>query len=560
MPALPSTPDAAGPEWAALLRTLPGFDPFRAPGDAWFDAQAAKDAIEFIHECIRHVEGSLAGQLLQLEPWQRCIIANLFGWKRKDRKGREVRRFRKLFLYVPRKNGKTPLAAAIALYVLFCDNEAGQQNYLAAADRTQAGMLFRQCKGMVEQEEEMDSRCRMYGGKAEAGQSRSLVREDDGSFLRVISADADTKHGGNSHLVIVDELHTQPDRELVDVLATSMASANRRQPLFILITTADFDRPSICNEELEYAKKVRDGIIDDPALLPAVYETPDDADWKDPAVWRAANPNLGVSVSEEYLEAEAKKAAENPAYELTFRRLHLNQKTRTLSKVIDLAAWDDCGEEVDAESLKGRPCYGGLDLARVCDLSALALLFPPREEGERWKVLMRFWVPEDDMRQRSKRDRVPYDAWARMKLIVATPGNMTDFAFIEDCIVKTAGEFDLRELAFDRTFADAMISRLMDEGVNMVAFGQGFLSMGPAMAEFLRMLKGKLFQHGGNPVLRWCLSNLVARQDPAGNLKPDKEKSVERIDGAVALVMAVGRAMLDPDAMSVPEPFSVEVW
>lgn len=541
--------------WKALLGLLPGYDPFRLAGDSWFDRREAKRALDFISECVRHVEGALAGELLALEPWQRSAVANLFGWLRKDERGRVARRYRECLVYVPRKNGKTPLGAAVALYVFFCDREAGQQNYVAAADREQASMLFRQARGMVEQEPELDSRCKVYGGYAAGGQSRSIVREEDGSFLRVVSADADTKHGGNSHLVLVDELHAQPNRDLVDVLQTSMASANRRQPLLIHLTTADFRRESICNEKYEYACKVRDGVIADPTFLPVIYEATDADDWTDPAVWRKANPNLGVSVSLEYLQRECARAKEVPAYENTFRRLHLNQRTETDTRAIPMDRWDACGSApVDADSLAGCECYAGLDLSTTTDLTACVLLFP-REDGG-YTVLPHFWAPEQKARERSKRDRVPYELWARQGHVTLTPGDVVDYDRVRADINALGQRYRIREVAADRWNATQILTQLQGDGFDVVAFGQGYQSMTAPTKRLLDLVTAGQLNHGGNPVLRWMASVFATEQDAAGNLKPSKKKSTDRIDGVVATVMALGRAMLAP----VVGEMSVEVW
>lgn len=532
---------------------LPGYDPFRSPGDSWFDADAATRAIDFIQEAIHHVEGDKARQPFLLSPWQKAFVGNLFGWKRTDSLGRVVRRYREAFLYVPRKNGKTPLAAAIALCVFFLDGEQGQQNYIAAADREQAGMLFRQAKGMIDLEPELASRCRVYGGNASAGQSRSIVRESEGSFLRVISADADSKHGGNSHLVLIDELHAQPSRDLVDVLQTSMASANRKQPLLMCITTADFDRPSICNEKHDYACKVRDGIIDDPTFLPAVYEAGREDDWRTPEVWRKANPNLGVSVSEEYLAREAKKAAENPAYENTFRRLHLNQKTEQATRSIDMVKWDACSGVVDPDALAGRECWAGLDLSSTTDITAFVLVF---RDGDGFLVLPRLYAPRGRARERSRSDRVPYEAWAAEGFLTLTDGDVVDYDVVRRDINALADRYNVLEIAVDRWNATQLITQLQGDGRQVVAFGQGFLSMTAPTKHLGELLATGKLAHGGHPVLRWMASNLATESDAAGNLKPSKRRSTERIDGIVALIMALGRAMLAPEDSTG----GVEVW
>lgn len=532
---------------------IPGYDPFAtAAGDSWLDEVAAELAIGFFRDCLKHIEGAMAGQPFLLEDWQKAIIGNLFGWKRKDRKGRIVRRYREAMIYVPRKNGKTPLAAGICNYVLFCDGERGAQIYSAAAEREQAALLYRHAKGMVEQEAELLSRAKIYGG---AGHRSIVLRDDEASVYKVLSADADTKHGGNSHLVIVDELHAQPNRDLVDVLQTSMASENRKQPLLVHITTADFDRESICNEKHDYACKVRDGVINDPSFLPVIYEALPDEDWTDPEVWQKANPNLGVSVSLDYLDRECMRAQETPTYENTFKRLHLNMKTQNDVLWIALAAWDLCAGLNDGESpiqwrdrmekeLAGSECFGGLDLATTTDIAALVLAF--RRDGETI-LLPYFWVPVNGARQRSQRDRVPYETWISQGLIEATDGDVIDYDVIRAHINELQTQFNIKELAIDRWNATQICTQLAADSFEVFMHGQGYAGMSAPSKEFERVILEKTLRHGGNPVLRWMASNVAAEIDASGNIKPSKKKSTERIDGIVAGVMAVGRVMLQPD-------------
>lgn len=567
-------------QWEKILRLLPGYDPIATAGDAWFDQGKAELAIEFFPACLRHVEGALADKPFVLEPWQQSFVANLLGWQRVDEQGRTVRRYRETFLYIPRKNGKTPIAGGVALLVFFGDEERGQQDYIAASDREQAGMLFRHCKGMVEREEALSERCRIYGGNATGGQSRSIVREQDGSFLRIISADAEGKHGGNTHLAIIDELHAQPKRDLVDVLQTSMASANRPQPLMICITTADYDRPSICNEKYTYACKVRDGIIDDQSFLPVVYEAKRDADWKSEKVWAEANPNLGVSVSLDYLRRECKRAQEVPAYENTFRRLHLNQITTTAEKCIPMDQWDRCKHEIDLTTLAGRECYGGLDIGSTSDFTAFVLLFPhddveeveivltdeerraPKMDGDEaasTRTVMRrtysmkswFWLPEEPV-ARDPKMATQIDVWRRQGLIRTTPGDVVDYAAVLADILEIVGVFGLQGVAFDKGHQGVWIgTELMASlGESLVRyFSQGIMSIAPPFRECLELIAAGRLQHDGNPVLRWMASNTMGERR-GGLVKPSKEKSPDKIDGITAMCMAMGWAMSIPSGGS----------
>jgi len=570
------TPDQVPAKWRTLFARIPGYDCFRAAGAYRFDPAAAQFALDFCQECLRHVEGDLAGKPFLLEPWEQAIIALLFGWQQLDELRRIVRRYREMLLYVARKNGKTPLAAAIGVLILFVDAELGQQDYIAAGDREQAALVFRHAKGMVQQEPELVNRCRIYGGHAAAGQSRSIVREDQGSFLRVISADANTKHGGNTHLAIIDELHVQPDRDLYDVLHTSMASQNRKQPLLICITTADFMRPSICNEVYDYAGKVRDGIIPDARFLPVIFEALPADDWTAETTWRKANPNLGVSVSLDYLRGECKKAQEIPAYENTFKRLHLNLRTEQDVRAIAMDKWDAssglplaAAAQSRAQSnwddqmawrlaqlaaLKEQPCFGGLDLGSTSDLTALALLF---KRDKRVIVIPYFWVPSEGAARRVQRDRVAYDVWIRQGWIKTTPGDVTDYDTVRLDIRGIVSPFYLQGLAVDRLFQGAQLcTQLMGDGLPVTEFGQGFYSMAAPTKRFLELIIEGTLAHGGNPVLRWMAANLATKMDPAGNLKPAKDASADKIDGIVATIMALGLAIKAAEG----ETAGVEVW
>ena len=306
-------------DWETTLRLIPGYDPFTAAGDCTFDEDAAKHAVGFFEDCLTHVKGELAGQYVLLAPWQQAVVGNLFGWKRPD----GTRRYREAFIFVPRKQGKTLIASGLALYSFFCDGEPGAEIYCAAADRDQAKLLWDVARRQIMAEPVLANACRLY--------QHSIVIDSMGSSFKAISADAHTKHGYNSHFVVVDELHAQPNSELVDVLLTSTGA--RRQPMVVYLSTSDFERPSVCNQKHEYAAKVRDGIIDDPYFLPVIYEASRDDDWTDPEVWAKVNPNLGVSLSLEYLERECRRAQETPSYENTFKRLHLNIRTQST------AAW-----------------------------------------------------------------------------------------------------------------------------------------------------------------------------------------------------------------------------
>ena len=492
----------------------------------WFDEAAANRAIQFFERYLVHTKGRWSGSKFIPMDWQREIIRSLFGWKRRD----GTRRYREAYIEVPRKNGKSTFSSGIALYLLMADGELGAEVYSAAGDREQAAIVFNQARAMVEESAVLSKRATCF--------KRTIVIPKTRNFYRVLSAEAYTKHGLNAHGVIVDELHVQPNRELVDVLVTSTGS--RTQPLVVYITTAGYDRESICWEKHEYARQVLEGVIDDPTFFAYIAAADEEDDWTDPATWRKANPGYGVTVSHEYLERECRKAEKVPAYQNTFRRLHLNQWTQQETRWLDLSAWDACAAPLP--DLTGRECYAGLDMASTIDIAAFVMMFPPQDDAL-YCVLPIFWIPAEQIVERSLRDRVPYDAWARDGLVRSTPGNVIDYGMITRDIEELGEQYHIREIAFDRWGAFQISQDLDGAGFTMVPFGQGFASMSAPTKELLRLILDKKLAHGGHPVLRWMADNMVIKQDPAGNMKPDKAKSREKIDGIVAMVMGLDRAI-----------------
>lgn len=491
-----------------------------------FDKDRADRAVNFIRR-LKHTKGQWKGVSFDLRPWQEKIIRDVFGTIRDD----GARQYRTVYIEVPRKNGKSELAAAIALVLLFADGEEGAEIYSAAADRDQASIVFDVAMQMVAQSVGLSQRSKVIPS------TKRIVYK--AGYYRVLSAEHATKHGFNAHGVIFDELHTQPTRALWDVLTTS--GGTRRQPLTIAITTAGYDRNSICWEQHEYARKVLDGIVDDPTYYAVIYSAPDNADWTDEAVWKAANPALGDFRDIEEMRTFCKRAQQTPALQNTFRRLYLNQWTRQESRWLDLAVWDASAGEVVAEDLAGERAYAGLDLASTTDIAALVLVFP--DDDGCIDVLPYFWVPENNVEKRTTVDRVPYAAWIHEGFIEATPGDVIDYRYIRKRINELGQQFNLKEIAFDRWGATEVIQDLQDDGFTVVEFGQGFASMAMPTRELLNLVLAKKLRHGGNPVLRWMADNMVVRQDPAGNVKPDKSKSTEKIDGMVALIMGLDRAL-----------------
>jgi phage terminase large subunit-like protein len=505
-----------------------------------FDKRAAARVLDFF-SLLRHSKGEWAGEPFVLSPWQAFILWVLFGWKRPD----GTRRFRTAYIEIARKNGKSTLAAGVALYLFAADREPGAEVYTAATKRDQARIVHGEAIRMVQSSPALGRFIDIFKDNL------SMIRT--ASKYEPLGADADTMDGLNVHGAIIDELHAHKTRNLWDVLET--ATGARRQPLIFAITTAGFDRQSVCWQQHDYGEKVLDRVIEDDAYFAFIAALDPEDDWTDHTVWIKANPNLGVSVKPENLEEQCAKAQSLPAAQNAFRRLRLNQWTEQSERWIDLAVWDEGAEDVNVQSLLKRRCFGGLDLSSTTDLSSFVLIFPPDEENpeEPWQILCRLWMPAENVRRRVDRDRVPFDVWIRQEFIEATEGNVIDYDVIRKRIHQDRDLYDIREIAFDRWNATQLCSQLTSDGLEMVPFGQGFASMAAPTRELEKLIVGRQLIHGGHPVLRWMASNVAIKQDAAGNLKPDKAKSSDRIDGIVALTMAIGRAIVQSEPTSVYE-------
>jgi len=481
--------------------------------------------VQFI-SLLKHTKDPWRGKPFELEPWQEKIVRDVFGTIKDD----GTRQYRTVYLELPRKNGKSTFSAALALYLLIADGEGGAEVYSAAGDIPQASIVFNEAYNMVLQTAALAKRCKLLEST-----KRILVRET-GSRYQVLSAEHETKHGFNASGIIFDELHVQPNRSLWDVLTTS--SGTRRQPLTVVITTAGWDRHSICWEVHDHARQVIDGIVEDPSFYAVIYAADEEDDWTDESVWHKANPALGTFRDIDEMRAFCKRAQQVPALENTFRRLYLNQWTKQESRFIPMELWDVCAEQPGP--YEGRDVYCGLDLASTTDIAAFVMISRCEDVFDVWPF---FWVPEENIEERAKRDRVPYEEWVRQGLIIATPGNRIDYGWITHKVIEIADVCRLQEIAYDRWGMAQLGPELQDEGFTIVPFGQGFASMAAPTKELLSLILGKQIRHGGNPVLRWMADNMVVKQDPAANVKPDKSKSTERIDGMVALIMALDRCL-----------------
>ena len=436
--------------------------------------------------------------------------------------------------FVPTHNSE--LGAAIALNMLVNDDEWKAEVYSCASDRQQAAICFDVAMDMVRQSPALMKRIKIIPS------TKRMVYQPTGSIYQVLSSEVATKHGLNVSACIFDELHTQPTRALYDVMTQGSGDA-RKQPLWFFLTTAGTDRNSICWEVHQKALDVLEGRKIDPRFYPVIFGLPDEADWTSEENWYKANPSLGHTITIDKVRDAFRKAQETPADENQFRQLRLNQWVKQSVRWMPMDKWDECGGVVDPYALEGRACYAGLDLSSTSDLTALVLVFPPLTEDEPYQVLPFFWLPEETLSLRVRRDHVPYDQWAKRGFIQTTEGNVVHYGFIEQFICQLGERYNIREIAHDRWNATMMVQTLQDDGFTMIPFGQGFRDMSPPTKELMRIVLEHKLAHGGHPVLRWNMDNAYVRTDPAGNLKLDKEKSTEKVDGAVALVMALDRAM-----------------
>ncbi len=496
-----------------------------------YDKAKADRAVKFI-ENLCHTKGKWAGKRFWLLPWQEQLIRDIFGIVKPD----GYRQFRTAFVEICKKVGKSELAAAVALYLLYADNEPSAEVYGAAADRQQASIVFDVAKQMVEMSPALLKRSKLMTA------TKRIVNYGNSGYYQVLSAEVGGKHGFSVSGLVFDEIHTQPNRQLYDVLTKGSSDA-RQNPLHFIITTAGTDRHSIAYELHTKAVDILEGRRVDPTFYPVVYGLKDDEDWEDEANWYKVNPSLGYTVDIERLRDAYREAKQNPADEVTFKWLRLNMWVSSTVAWIPDAIFMKGNEEIDLAALEGRDCYGGLDLSSTGDITALVLVFPPRDEDEKYILLPFFWVPEETIPQRVKAASVPYDIWERQGYLLSTEGNVIHYDFIEKFINDLAEKYHIVEIAVDRWNATQMIQNLEGDGFTMIPFGQGFASMSGPTKDFYRLLmEGKII-HGGHPVLRWMAGNVVVDTDPAGNIKVTKVKSKEKIDGIVAAIMALDRCI-----------------
>jgi phage terminase large subunit-like protein len=543
-------------------------------GRYWFKREVAQTACEFFPEMLKHHKGEFGpspewpeGQPFFLLPYQdQLIVRPLFGWMRAD----GLRRFRKVFLAVPKGSGKSPLGSGIALYLTYCDGELGAEVYSAAADREQAAIVFDTAKIMVEANPDLNDLSTVM--------RRAIEVPSTHSYYRVLSADVKGKHGPNIHGLIFDEFHAQPSRELYEVL--HRGTVKRRQPVTVMITTAGDDDESICAEEWDYARKVMSGSYTDPSYLPVIFEASKDDNWKDPEVWKRVNPGYGVTVKADALETEALQAANEPRKLNDFLRYHLNRWVNQATAWIPIDWWDACPATLP-ENLSELRVFGGLDMTQKIDLAAFDLVFLIPHEGAPLEVkaigtdeagpvekslsfnysiaiVPHFWIPEETMREHIKTDKVRYDIWEEEGLITATEGNVIDydriFKDITGPITDRFPKLKEAQIGFDPAFATDIAQKLMGKGYQMVEVLQNYQRLSESCHLFEALVKGQRVFHGGHRILRNHMENVAIKQDDAGRIRPIKPKRrAKRIDGVVASLMGLSRAI-------VAEPESSGGW
>lgn len=492
---------------------------------------------------LKHHKGRCANQNFELMLWQKFIEGSKYGWFwKKNRK----RRFHYVYEEEPRKNGKTTRQSGSAIYDLGYDGESGAEVYCAATKEEQSKILWKGARVFVSRSPQLSSEIRLK-------MKEIVLRDDEMAFIKPLGADSTTLDGLNPYVVKIDELHAWKNRDLWDVLEDAIGSRDNWR--FDIITTAGMNQNSICYEIRKHLINILNGTIEDDSFFGIIY-TIDDEDienWDDPKIWRKANPALGVAKSEDDIAVLAKNAANMPSKLNAFLNKQLNVWVSPNERWIPIQLWKKCLTDDLKSKLNQKYCYAGLDLARVKDLSALVLVFPPQNGLDDYYIIPRFYCPEEDIESRRKRDKVPYDVWAREGLIITTPGNTTDFSFIRQDVLDLSKTYEIKEIAFDRTFSGELVNNLMDDGMTMVQFGQGFFTMGSPTAELERLIVGCKIKHFGHPILEWNFSNVIIRMDPAGSIKPDKQKSTERIDGVVATIMGLGRCMVSNEKPSVYE-------
>ena len=516
-----------------------------------FDINKALKVKQFC-ESLVYSKGQWAGQPFRLLEWQwEKVIKPLFGTLRED----GMRQYRFCYLEIPKKNGKTELGAALALYMLCADGEGSPEVFSAAADREQASLIYTPAAYMVRSNQTLSERCLVRDSM------KTIFYPPNNGHYKVLSAESYTKHGISPSAILFDELHSQPSDELWNVLTAGTDYARQQQLIFVMTTAGIYDKESIWWRIRSKAIQISNGIIKQDNFLPVLYIADPEKDTpEDENLWERVNPSLGQIFNLDKIRADYEESRQNPVDYQNFLRFRLNIPIKSVTRWMPMDAWDKCAGAVDLETLKGKRCFGGLDLSSKIDLTAFVLVFPPQDELNHWYILPKFYCPEESIIVRSRSDRVHYEIWAKEGYLTATPGNVVDEQFVLNDIIAAADEYELVELGYDAWNATNLTTRLYnDHGITCVEMRQGAKTLSEPAKDLLVKTKQHKIRHGGHPILRWCADNLVMRQDANENVAPDKAKATDRIDGIVACVMAWGRMIFTDNEPSVYESEGVYV-
>lgn len=500
----------------------------------YFDENAASAVIAFVRS-LRHVSGKWAGQLFDPEPDQVFKYAVIFGWKNKETK---KRRFRRVYMEVARKNGKSFDASVIELVGLLLDSESRAEIYSAATTRDQAGIVFEVSKDilrrLIKDSPAIEQRIKVY--------AHSIVNVATGGRIGKVSSDAGKLDGLSPSMWIVDEYHEHPTDKVLKVGETGMGA--REQPLSVVITTAGFNITGPCYELRKTAVQILEGVKSDDAFFSVIYTIDEDDDWNDETVWKKSNPHIGISPSWEFMRAEYTRAKnEGSSAEVQFLTKNLNVWTSSKATWVQDDKWMKCATPVDLEALEGARCWAGLDLGEVFDFTAFCLVFGPETENDTYKMAWWFWIPEETAAIFESRGHGSYRQWADDGHITVTPGNVVDLDYVIADIAEIGKRYKIETVGLDPWGSKTNVLKLQEIGMGITEVRQGYRSLSPPMKDFERLIMTGQIAHGGNPVMRWMMSNVNAVRDPAGNIKPDRTSKENKIDGVVAAIMALGLAI-----------------
>ena len=494
-------------------------------------------------ERLPHVKGPLAGEPIALEPWQAFILTTVFGWVKPDGK----RRFRRSYIEVPRGNAKSTLSSTVALYMLAADREGGAEVYSLATTRDQARIVFGDAQTMARRSAGFRNRFSVNVG------AHNMHVLQSGSKFEALSAEGSTLDGLNIHFGCVDELHAHKTRSVYDVVETG--TGKRDNSLLWVITTAGSNRAGICYEVRTFVTKLLERVFEDDTQFGIIYGLDDGDDWGSEEALVKANPNWGISVRPEILGPLQAKAMQLPSAVNNFKTKHLNEWVNADTAWMDMRAWEACGDaSLDLDAFVGQPCWIGLDLASKTDIAAMVLVFQHPEMAGAYVAFGRYYLPEDTVNASGNSQ---YAGWMRTGRLVVTPGNVIDFSWIEADLLDAASRYAVQAVAFDPFQATQLSTRRLAEGLPMIEVRPTVLNFSEPMKTLEALVLQKKLAHDTDPVLTWMASNVVAHLDAKDNIYPRKERAENKIDGIVALIMALSRAIKPGDSVQLGSDYEL---